>query len=287
MSPEASQPRQTSNPLEAAVLPSSQLATTSLRLPEEGLPKVDAIPSAVSQEKGAIVALGPNGEKVFYTLNPKVQAAVGDLLSASRAKHAAAVVMDATTGEILGLGSKSDSFRELLTVDGLPMASLFKIVTLTAAVERGVDPSAEIQHSGNPMAKPSNRRRAFLKPTDVGSLSTSIEGAFGTSNNEVFAKLALNHLRDSNNKLDWGKLLSTAETLGFNHQLPFELTQDIPQASCTLPVIQSKRTFAQLATGFRNSYSSPLQIARLLGVLANDGISNVMAKELFDVARSQ
>jgi cell division protein FtsI/penicillin-binding protein 2 len=139
-----------------------------------------------------------------------------------------------------------------------PAASLFKIVTAAALLERGVDPQETVcYHGGNHRLAP---RLLEDDPRRDGRCVT-LEQAFGHSANVVFARLA-------DRSLSPAELRAQAERFYFNASIPFEGAVEPSRAD----VPEDRFGMANTAAGFGDVRLSPLHAAVLASVIANGGV---------------
>ncbi|MEK7689641.1 MAG: penicillin-binding transpeptidase domain-containing protein, partial [Bdellovibrionota bacterium] len=182
----------------------------------------------------------------------------------------ALVAMDAVTGQILALSSfvgpgadSEDKSRlgNLAVRASFPAASIFKVVTATAAIDRGrMTGNSIIQftgsnhtlYRGNVLSSKSNRWTRNMKLSD----------AFAKSVNTVFAKLGVFHLGPQ-------ALNEYAERFGFNQAIPADLPVDIGRVD----IPDDAWGIAEVASGFtRDTTMSPVQGAMIAAAIANDGV---------------
>src|SRR5215510_7490915 len=175
-----------------------------------------------------------DGRRAVLTLDPALQALAEKLLAEARAPRGAIVVM-APDGRILALaGRRSDppardgakdakgagdpakphahdavSDWRLATDVWAPAASVFKLVTASALVAAGVDPSDKVCfHGGLRSVLPSN-----LQDDKRDSRCESLMYGVAHSNNAILGKLAFQ-------KLEPDALVKLAHTLGVADALP-------------------------------------------------------------------
>jgi cell division protein FtsI/penicillin-binding protein 2 len=138
-----------------------------------------------------------------------------------------------------------------------PAASVFKVVTGSALIDRGVSPEQQVCYSGG-------ARRLYARdleddPARDKSCAT-LTDAMGKSINTIFAKL-------SDRSLPTGTLERYAEAFGFGHALPF----DAPTRPSPAEVPSERLERARTAAGFWHMHMSPLHGALIAATLANDG----------------
>src|SRR6185437_8243665 len=98
---------------------------------------------------GGYVDVRSYGSRAELTLDPTLQGRVEKLLRAHPAPYAAAVVLSVEDGRVLAMAGRSTkepdkSVVDLVTKPWAPAASIFKLVTATALVERGVSPDKRV-----------------------------------------------------------------------------------------------------------------------------------------------
>lgn len=224
-----------------------------------------------------------DGRRAVLTLDPTLQALAEKLLSEARAPRGAIVAM-APDGRILALaGRRSEpaakgaregaaavaaavtaapaapAFDWRLATDvWAPAASVFKLVTASALVAAGVDPSDKVCfHGGLRSVQESN-----LRDDKRDSRCETLTYGVAHSNNAILGKLAFQ-------KLVPAELTRFAHDLGVAEGLPgAELhgtagAIDIPAAR--------DLSFAQTAAGFSGSQLSAVGGALLAATFADDG----------------
>ena len=216
------------------------------------------LPSTKSRFAGKIAALTDKNEFVFYTIDPQLQEYVEGVVSKAKAQHVAIVVTQPGTGRVLAIAGKSPFIRDVAFHNGFPAASLFKVVTATAAVEQqGITPDQLIRfrggtytlERGNYKANPALDRRYM-----------SIGEAMGRSCNPVFGRIALELLSPP-------ILRNYARNFGFNA----DLQSDIPIAKSPAVIPFDDYEFSRTGAGFGDVRLSPVHAASMVGGIVNDG----------------
>ena len=201
-------------------------------------------------EKNRYVEQFKSGIKTIYTIRPDLQSTMKEFFKKNRVPYAVFIAMDPTDGKILAMVEHSTlepRAKHLALRSTYPAASIFKLVTASAAIEeRGLSPETLIvsYDRHNP-------------------IQTTLEKAFATSNNEAFGEIALRYL-------NMGTLIKYASRFQFNQRIPFEIPVQISRLK-----VHSERgeshELAKLAAGFGDVGLSPLHAALIGSAIANDG----------------
>ncbi len=202
-----------------------------------------------------------------YTVSPKLQLSVEKIFQAYRPDYGAFVALDAATGQVLVLASftrePSEGQEENLALKAsFPAASVFKIVTATAALDQGVL-SADTVIPFNGANHTLYRRNVMDQKVGRWTRQITLREAFARSVNTVFGKIGMYVLEPL-------QLQDYAERFQFNKSI----STDIPveKGQVQLPS-EEAWGFAELASGFnRISSMSPLQGALISAAVANDGL---------------
>jgi hypothetical protein len=119
---------------------------------------------------------------VEYTLDPRLTHEVYSILRRGRVSLGLALVLDARSGDVLAYAGTDE--QRLPAERAYPAASLVKVVTAAAAIERGLA-ARPCRFVGSPYR---------LTPSRVtpprGGTQITLEHALATSNNQCFAQLA-------------------------------------------------------------------------------------------------
>jgi cell division protein FtsI/penicillin-binding protein 2 len=230
---------------------------TPVALPTVEAPAIDL--NAMKVDADGATAPTPNGGTAELTLDPELERAATRLLVAARPVEGAALAVDVRTGRVLAwAGTKGATGAPSLPTTTLaPAASLFKIVTTTALLEKRVSPSLEVCTAGGASEISIDH---LSKPKSGAALCGPFHEALGRSRNAVFAQLATRYLRPAD-------LLGTAERLGFGQDAPF----DVPVKIGTLAVPDSGLDLARAAAGFLGSRLSPVGAAEIASTIASGG----------------
>jgi penicillin-binding protein A len=202
-----------------------------------------------------------DGRRVLFTLDPDLQRFADGLLADNDVPAGAAVVLDVATGRVLVMAqhrarAAAPGTPGVALDPSPPAASVFKIVTASALLERGLTVNEEAcYHGGSHRLYESNLTDA---PGDT--LCASIAAALGHSINAVFAKLSDRHLTR-------GAIQAYAEAFGFNRDIPF----DVPVSRSKAEIPDDRLERARAAAGFWHSSMSPLHAAMIAQAVANGG----------------
>ncbi len=202
---------------------------------------------------------------VNYTIQTKSQEAMEKLLKIYKPDYGAFVALEADTGRILSLCSytaQPSSLGNLALRSSFPAASLFKIVTATAALEgRSVTPETEITFNGANHTL--YRRNVTDSSSNRWTRTMTLKEAFAKSVNTVFAKLGLYKLKGQ-------------ELEDYAHRFQFNrfIASDLPiQPGQFLIPDKGDWGIAEAASGFNRVVTlSPLQAVMMAASVVNDGV---------------
>ncbi len=205
----------------------------------------------------------PMDLSVQYTFDPDLQAAADKLLKQYKPDYGSIVLMDATTGKILALANfqrDANDKPNLALKASYPAASIFKVVTATAAIDKvGVRPSDTIRFNGGNYTL--YKKNVLSDKINKWTRSISLKEAFAKSINTAFGRLSL--------KLSPDQINDYAKRYMFNQKIP----SDIPVDMGVAYVPQEKGfELAEVASGYnRMNRMSPIQGAMIAGTIVNDG----------------
>jgi cell division protein FtsI/penicillin-binding protein 2 len=210
-----------------------------------------------TSETEATVVLA-NKRVAHLTLDVALQKVAVATLRQHKLFEGVIVMMDPDTGAILAYASHSGRTRDLAVEAVAPSASVFKLVTAAALVEKGA--TAQTRECFARSAE----QRVLASDLEVDPLRDkwcmSLATAMGKSENAVFARLA-------HEKLDHASLETAARSLGWGEPLAF----DVPVQPSKLEVPDDALGFARTAAGFWNTTLSPLHAAVLSATIARGG----------------
>jgi peptidoglycan glycosyltransferase len=205
----------------------------------------------------------PDGRQVTFTMQPELQKFADQLFERYRIPAGAAVILNSKTGKVLSFTqhrrNPEYSPKSSVALDpSPPAASLFKIVTLAALLEKGnVTPSMKNCYSGGG----SKLLMRHLREPSIGNRAcVTLTAAIGKSINAVFARL-------SDARLDKTILEQYADRFGFNRSIPFDVPIEPSRAEIPTDRLERART----AAGFWHTHLSPLHAALIFQSLAQNG----------------
>ena len=219
------------------------------------------------------------GGMVYYTIDEQVQSRVKKVMEDNQVPFGAFVAIEPKTGRILALVGHSsvapdwagNSFFNIY-----PMASLFKIITATAALEeKKVVPDTVFAFRGGSYSE--NPKYWSVKPGGARQQMV-LSLAMGKSINPVFGRLASDVVgKDS--------IMSYTERFGFNQVL----FPGLPVTPSKAEVPKNDAELKLMGAGLgREVKISPFHAAVVMGAIANDGVmmAPVLAQEIHNSAGS-
>lgn len=222
----------------------------------------EAYPNAQVQG-GVYSAPLPQGGQVVYAINDEVQKKVEKVLRDYRVPYGLFVAMEPKTGRILATVSHSSSqpgWERGANYNLYPLASLFKIVTATAALEEK-KVSAETPFAFNGRLTSENPKYWRVRP-GRGNQEMPLSIAMGKSVNPVYGRLA-------GEVVGRDPLLLYAGRYGFNQSF----FPGSPIAMSTAPSPATVDELMLMGAGLnRDVKGSPFQAAAMMAAVANGGI---------------
>ncbi|MCD4741333.1 MAG: PbpA, partial [Desulfobacteraceae bacterium] len=182
-------------------------------------------------------------------------------LTRGKPQRIAIVVMEPASGKVLALtGFDLISPDKNPCFDGnFPAASIFKIITATAAIEElGFTPYTPLYFNGSKYTLYKNQLKNIKNKYTI---KISFENAFAESVNPVFGKIGSNRLGSIN-------LEKYANKFGFNKNIDSELIFEPSR----LEISESPYQWAEIGCGFNNTTTiSPIFGAMITSAIINDG----------------
>ncbi len=218
-----------------------------------------------------LTARTAEGHILHYTIQGDLQKRVHDFMASNQVPYGVFVAIEPASGRILAMTAYSavdpewskSAFFELY-----PMASLFKIITASAALEsRKITPETVIEFRGN--ATSENPRYWEASPKGKNN-RIDVTYAMGKSINPVYGRLA-NDIAGKNS------VMESARRFGFNQSL-------LPGTSVkesTAAEPQNEQELMRMGAGLDHDVKvSPLHAAVMMAAIANGG--TMMAPGLTD-----
>ena len=199
--------------------------------------------------------------RVNTSLDVSLQQFLLDNLDQSTARYIGIVAMDPNTGRILSMVSydKTSQHNNPCVDNRFPAASIFKIVTAAAAIEKCNFNSGSIfKYNGG---KHTLYKSQLKKRTNRYTNKITFRDSFAQSVNPVFGKIGSLYL---------GKtvLENYAEAFGFNQNIDFE----IPVPPSSIYLSDEPYQWAEIACGFNHETTlSPLHGALITSAILNQG----------------
>jgi len=193
------------------------------------------------------------------SIDADLQRFVAETAQKYRVGFGAVAVMDAYTGDILALYGKDRGGEDCsIPLDAFLAASVFKIVTASAAIDHGMTPLSPVTYRGSPYTLYKGQLDAR---DDRWSQQITLAQAFAKSNNVVFGKLGANFLGEH-------PILLEAMRLGFWKPVMRECWSE-PSA---VLIPQSQYNLAEMACGFNHeTRMSPVHAAQIISAVVNGG----------------
>jgi cell division protein FtsI/penicillin-binding protein 2 len=203
-------------PANLQVLPLTPPPPAGIALDKAALAELLGARELPADPGGLLELKGPDGQTLYArtTLDPVLQAKALELVAQAGAVRAALVVVDPATGRVLALAGAGRDGGNAALSGTYPAASVFKMVTAAAAVERAsLTSDSVINYDG---AKHTLYKANVVKGLDQGTHRTTLRTGFAQSVNSVFGKIGALAVGGQG-------LARTADNFGFNRALPFEM----------------------------------------------------------------
>ena len=207
------------------------------------------------------VAFGERNLQVESTIDADLQDYLQGKLYRRTSRYVAIVVLEAQQGQVramVNFAREGRTANPCLASD-FPAASLFKIVTAAAALEKcGYSSQTPLAFNG---ASHTLYKSQLKNVRNRYTRNTTLEKAFAGSVNPVFGKIGRHCLGRE-------KLQGYADRFGFNQPIPFEL--ELPPSRTT--ITDEPYQWAEISSGFnQQTMISPLHGAMLAAVVPAEG----------------
>ena len=236
---------------------------TALRAAEPVPPNLDGLDLLRMDVRPAkVTAPLSEGRTAELTLDPVLQRAARSLMQRYRVPEAGIVLSETATGKVLAYASyvaEGEPF-DVNARAGAPAASVFKVVTGAALVEKaGLNAETEQCYHGG---KSRLMADELTEDPRRDRWCATVAIAMGRSINVVFARLAQKHLTPDD-------LLTMGGAFGFGSAVPFPVPNEPPK----LDVPADPLEFARTSAGFWHTTLSPLAGLVLMQTIANGGVA--------------
>lgn len=222
---------------------------------------VDAL-GASRLEQDRLLAPLPDGGRITYSLDNALQERVQEVFRQYQVPYGVLVAIEPKSGRVLamtGFSAVDPSWTRRAWGEIFPMASLFKMVTASAALERKqISPDTVVAFRGRLASE--NPRYWEVRPGQRGQ-RMDVTTAMGKSVNPVFGRLAGDVVgRDA--------IIATADRFGFNQPL----FKNAPLSQSTTAFPEDDRALKLMGAGLnREVRISPLHAAAIMAAIANNG----------------
>ncbi len=199
--------------------------------------------------------------QIKSSITPYLQEFIIDHIDRKNSRYFGFVAMAPATGRILSMVSydKNSKNSNICTTPDYPAASLFKIITAAAVIEKcGFNCNTPVTFNDGKYTLYKNQLKDRVnKYTNQITFSESFAGSV----NPVFGKIGQNRLGKTT-------LENYAAAFGFNRTFDFE----IPMKNSTLSVSDTPYNWAEIASGFNNdTLISPMHGAMIVSSIVNNG----------------
>lgn len=200
-----------------------------------------------------------------YTLDPRLQQEIGQLLTHYGPDYGAFVALEPRSGRVLSMASYTrdpEGLGNLALRATFPAASVFKIITAAAAIEEGkADAETVIPFNGKTTSL--YKRQVLQHKDNKWTRRLPLRVAFGKSVNAVFGRLGAQHIGAE-------KLDEYAARFGFNRDFVSDVTLHTGQTDIRSDDVWS---VVEAASGYtRANTLSPLHAAMVAAAVVNDGV---------------
>ncbi|MFZ3046753.1 MAG: penicillin-binding transpeptidase domain-containing protein [Desulfatirhabdiaceae bacterium] len=209
------------------------------------------------------IKVDQNGQSFRLTtsLIPSLQQFALSKLNTTTSRHIGIVIMSPSTGRILtmvGFDKINPSGNPCVEAV-FPAASIFKIITAAAAIEKcDMTAGSSISFTGG---KHTLYKSQLKEASGRYARKMTLRDSFAQSVNPVFGKIGARYLGKS-------AIEDTAESFGFNQAFDF----DMPVSPSEIVVLDEPFQLAEVASGYnRTTLISPLHAAMIASAVLNDG----------------
>lgn len=199
-----------------------------------------------------------NIKKYDMTIDWELQNYISQAAKKYKINFGAVVVMDANNGDIISMWGRDRSGEDCsIPLNSYLAASIFKIVTASAAMEKGMTPLSPVSYTGNPWTIYKGQLKSR---SDKWTQNITFSHAFAQSNNVVFAKLGMS--------LGEEPLFLNAMRYGF-WKPPMRECWSAPS---TVMIPENEYDLGELACGLNHTTQmSPVHAAQIVTPALNKG----------------
>ena len=218
------------------------------------------------------ISTGTGTYQLYTSIDPDLQQSILASLEKRHAHRIGIVAIEPDTGRVLSMVSydREDPEHNTCLSADLPAASIFKIVTASAAMgSGGFEKQSRFTYNGG---RYTLYRSQLSARENQYTNYVSLQRAFAESNNPVFGKLGKNEL---------GKDVLEKYAYAYYFNRPIEF--DLPVETSVLEINDTPYNWAEVASGFnRTTTISPLHAAMISASMVNGG--RIIKPTLIDVA---
>ncbi len=219
------------------------------------------IPFTSVSEKNFDLTTRGTTYQIKSSIDSCLQEFIIDHIDRKNSKYFGFIAMEPATGRILSMVSydKNDKDSNICLTSEYPAASLFKIITAAAVIEKcGFNCNTPVTFNDN---KYTLYKTQLKDRTNKYTNHITFAASFAGSVNPVFGKIGKNRLGKST-------LENYAAAFGFNRTFNFE----IPLNPSTVSISDNPYNWAEIASGFNNTtLISPLHAALIVSGIVNNG----------------
>lgn len=221
-----------------------------------------ALLTAAVETDGRFTARTTGGDTLHYTIRGDLQKRVHDFMAEKQVPYGAFVAIEPASGRILAMNAYSavdPGWAQTACFGLYPMASLFKIITASAALESGkITPETVIEFRGNSYSE--NPRYWSISPKGRNN-KLDVTYAMGKSINPVYGRLACDVAGKAS-------VMECVSRFGFNQAI----LPGIPVKESRAGEPQSDRGLMLMGAGLDHEVKiSPLHAAVIMAAIANGG----------------
>lgn len=246
----------------------SQLDSTTSVVEAAKQPPVSSFQTAcqllgsATEEGEELAAKTASGETLFYTIRCDLQKRVHDFMAENQVPYGVFVAIEPTSGRVLAMTAHSSidpQWAQGAFFDLFPMASLFKIVTASAALEnRKITPDTVVEFRGNSYSENPKYWEASPKGRNN---RMDVSYAMGKSINPVYGRVAADIAGKTS-------VLESIQKFGFNQNL----LPGTPAKPSRAAAPQSDHELMLMGAGLDHEVKiSPLHAAVMMAAIANGG----------------